>query len=270
MATPLFADVIVNGETITKAAIAAEAQNHPAPPGKPGLAWRGAARALALRTLLLQEARRQRLTPQPAEVGPGRYETDEEALIRALLEIAVTVDPPSAAAVQAEWARDPARFRAPPLWEASHILVACDGDDAAAQAAARERARDLTRKALARPADFARLAAMASDCGSKASGGALGQLGPGDTVPEFEAALRGLADGEITAAPVPTRFGWHVIRLDASAEGRTLPFEMVRTKIEAAMEKSAWAAAARNFLAGLAAKAEIAGCDLGRASDSAT
>ena len=38
------------------AAIAAEAQNHEAPKGKPGLAWRKAARALVIRELLLQEA----------------------------------------------------------------------------------------------------------------------------------------------------------------------------------------------------------------------
>ena len=44
MASPLLPEVAVNGETIPAAAIAAEAQLHPAPPGKPGLAWRAAAR----------------------------------------------------------------------------------------------------------------------------------------------------------------------------------------------------------------------------------
>ena len=46
---PLLTDVTVNGEVIPAALIAAEAQNHPAPPGKPGLAWRAAAEALAVR-----------------------------------------------------------------------------------------------------------------------------------------------------------------------------------------------------------------------------
>jgi peptidyl-prolyl cis-trans isomerase C len=49
--------VVVNGETIPAAAIALVAHNHPAPPGKPGLAWRAAARALANRDLLLQAGR---------------------------------------------------------------------------------------------------------------------------------------------------------------------------------------------------------------------
>ena len=131
MAAPLFPDLVVNGETVPHAVVAAEVQNQTAPRGKPGIAWRKAANAVAVRTLLLQEARRRGLAPEPAEVGPGRFESGEEALIRALLEQAVEIEAPDEDAVRAEWARDPSRFRAPPLWEVSHILVACDPRDAA-------------------------------------------------------------------------------------------------------------------------------------------
>ncbi|HGG63137.1 MAG TPA: peptidase, partial [Rhodobacteraceae bacterium] len=37
---PLFPDVFVNGQEISAADIAAEAQNHNAPKDKPGWAWR--------------------------------------------------------------------------------------------------------------------------------------------------------------------------------------------------------------------------------------
>ena len=262
MNAPLFPDLTVNGETVPHAVIASEAQNHEAPRGKPGIAWRKAANAVAVRTLLLQEARRRELHPQPAEVGPGRFETDEEALIRGLLETAVEVSPPSEDALRAEWARDPSRFRSPPLWEVSHILVACDPRDKAQSGAARARAVDLTALALGNPPGFAALAQDNSDCGSKASGGALGQLGPGDTVPEFEADLRTLSEGEITAEPVLTRHGWHIIRMDAVAQGGVLPFDAVRQKISDAMEKALWAAAARSFVNQLVASAEIQGADL--------
>lgn len=262
MPTALFPDLVVNGETVPHAVIAAEAQNHAAPRGKPGVAWRKAARAVAIRTLLLQEARRCGLQPDPAEVGPGRFETDEEALIRGLLEQAVVVVPPSGDAVRAEWARDPDRFRAPPLWEVSHILIACDPHDAQARAGALARAKALTGEVLADPGRFAGLAAQHSDCGSKSSGGALGQIGPGDTVPEFEAVLRGLAEGAITEEPVLTRYGWHIIRMDARAEGAVLPFEAVRQKISDAMEKASWARAARSFVDELIASADISGADL--------
>ncbi|MFV0386052.1 peptidylprolyl isomerase [Paracoccus sp. (in: a-proteobacteria)] len=261
MQTALFPELVVNGETVPRAAIAAEAQNHAAPKGKPGIAWRKAANALALRTLLLQEARRRGFRPEPAELGPGRFETGDEALIRTLLEAAIEVEAPSEDAVRAEWARDPARFRAPPLWEVSHILIACDPRDKAETAAARMRALDLAGRALADPRGFSRLAAAHSDCGSKATGGTLGQIGPGDTVPEFETALASLSEGEVTADPVLTRHGWHVIRLDGRADGAPLPFETVRPKIAAAMEKAAWARAARDFVNGLIAAAKVSGAD---------
>ncbi len=262
MNTALFPDLVVNGETVPQAAIAAEAQNHEAPRGKPGIAWRKAANAVAVRTLLLQEARRRGLTPDPAEVGPGRYETEEEALIRGLLDEAVDVARPSEDALRTEWERDPSRFRSPPLWEVSHILCACDPRDEALKHAALARAAALTERAQADPRAFGRLARENSDCGSKGSDGALGQLGPGDTVPEFEAALRRLGDGEITSEPVLSRHGWHVIRMDAVAEGEVLPYETVRPKIAEAMEKAAWAREARSFIDRLVASAEISGADL--------
>lgn len=262
MNAALFPDIVVNGERIPSAVVAAEAQNHDAPKNKPGIAWRKAANALAIRTLLLQEARRRGLQADPAETGPGRRETEEEALIRGLLEEAVSVDAPSDEDVRREWQKDPARFRSPPLWEVSHILCACDPHDDAARKDAYARAADLTAQAMANPARFSCLARDHSDCGSKSSGGALGQVGPGDTVPEFEAALRGLTDGQITTEPVLTRHGWHIVRMDAVATGSVLPFGAVKEKISDAIEKANWARRSRSFVNQLVACAEISGADL--------
>lgn len=262
METALFPDLRVNGTLIPAAAIAAEAQNHPAPRAKPGLAWRKAARALAVRHLLLEEAARRGLRARPEVVGPGRIETEDDATIRALLEAAIEVAPPTEAEVRAEWARAPERYRAPPLWEVSHILCACPPGETAEAGAARARAEGLLAALLAGGRSFADLAARDSDCGSRANGGALGQLGPGDTVPEFETVLRALSEGETTPAPVRTRFGWHIVRLDACAEGQVLPFDIVRPKLAEAMEKAAWARAARDVVAGLIASAELAGPDI--------
>ncbi|MCL4676112.1 MAG: peptidylprolyl isomerase, partial [Pararhodobacter sp.] len=161
-----------------------------------------------------------------------------------------------------EWLRDPSRFRSPPLWEVSHILVACDPRDETARAKAQDRATALLVQLRATPRDFARLAADNSDCGSKSSGGALGQLNPGDTVPEFEAALRDMAEGELSRAPILTRYGYHLIRMDAVAEGAVLPFEAVRPKISEAIEKATWAREAKVFVDALVGSAEISGVDL--------
>ena len=257
----LFPDVTVNGETIPQAAIAAEAQNHTAPKDKPGIAWRKAAQALAIRALLLQEARARGLAADPEELSPGRVETEDEALIRALLDEALTIAPVTEEAIRAEWARDPGRYRSAPLWDVSHILCACDPRDDAESAMAGSRAQAILARLKGDAKGFTS-AARESDCGSKAAGGHLGQLGPGDTVPEFELALRTLTEGGMTPAPVLSRHGWHIIRLNATAQGQVLPYETVRPKIAQALEKAAWARASRGFVETLAKGATITGASL--------
>jgi peptidyl-prolyl cis-trans isomerase C len=258
---PLLSDITVNGEVIPAATIAAEAQMHDAPKGKPGVAWRAAGRALAIRTLLLQEARKRRLVAEPVTVA-DRAETEEEALVRQLLDDAITPPAPDDEAVRAVYDRDPTKFRAPTLYEAAHILFPVRPGDAAALEAAREKATAVLADLAQTPRDFDRLARELSACSSRDVGGRLGQIATGDTVPEFEAALDRLAEGEFAAEPVATRYGLHIIRLDARVEGAVLPFETVAPRIEAMLAKSEWAKAARNFVETLAERAEVTGVDL--------
>ncbi len=263
MGSPLFPEVVVNGEVVPQAAIAAEAQNHPGPEGKPGLAWRKAASALAMRALLLQEAHKQGLHPEPRELGPQQFETDQDALVRELLEREIEAEAPSDEAVHGEWSRNPSKFRAPPIWEASHILCACDTSVQESREAALERAKRLTGLVISNPKSFASVAQQDSDCDSKTRGGSLGQLVPGGVAPEFEMALRALNDGDITKEPIETQHGCHVIRLDAYAKGAELPFDAVKEKLSEAMEKAAWAGAAAKFVDRLVGSAEISGAEIG-------
>jgi peptidyl-prolyl cis-trans isomerase C len=262
MHAALFPDLVINGEVVPHTLVANETQNHEAPKGKPGIAWRKAVNAVAIRTLLLQEARSRGIEAVRQEVGPGRFETDEEALIRELLDLTTDVASQTDDEIHAEWQKDPSRFRTPPLWEVSHILWACDPRDTEAKDKALARANAVLARVDSR--NFAPLAARESDCGSKSSGGALGQLGPGDTVPEFEAVLRTLKEGDMTPVPVLTRHGYHLIRLDAVAQGQVLPFDAVREKVAQAMEKAAWARQARQYVNQLVEAADIKGANLER------
>ena len=74
--------ISVNGAVIAREIIAREVQNHPAE--KPILAWQAAARALVVRELLLQEAKRLGIEAEPLRDPEGRFETPEEAAMRAL------------------------------------------------------------------------------------------------------------------------------------------------------------------------------------------
>ena len=254
---PLLPPVFVNGIEISAERIAAEAQNHPAPKEKPGLAWKAAARALAIRELMLQEARARGLTPDPTEVSRGQVETEDEALIRQLTEAAIQPAPADEAKLRRVYDARPDRFRAPSLYEAAHILFPRQDDMSAVRAYAEGVLADLRTK----PRRFGELARAHSACSSKENGGLLGQLGQGDTVPEFEAAMDALEEGQISDA-VETRFGLHLIRLDARARGDVLPFDTILPRLRDAHAKAAWAQAAAKFTAELVAKAQIEGVQL--------
>ncbi|MCA1778799.1 MAG: peptidyl-prolyl cis-trans isomerase, partial [Xanthomonadaceae bacterium] len=61
-------------------------------------------------------------------------------------------------------------------------------------------------------------------------GGDLGWIEPAVMMPEFENALYGLEEGEISE-PVETEFGWHLVRLDAIDPPRGQTLEEARTEI---------------------------------------
>jgi peptidyl-prolyl cis-trans isomerase C len=250
--------ISVNGAVIPRHAIAQETQHHPAT--RPLDAMQAAATALVVRALLLQEAHRLAIKAEPISDGEGRRETDEEALIRALIEREVRTPTADEAACRRHYAQHRHRFRTPDLFEARHILL---------PATLAERAA-LARAILARladdPAEFSALARAHSTCPSAATGGSLGQLGPGQTVPEFEAALARMTPGVIHPEPVETRYGLHIVALDRRIEGRGLPFEVVQPRIAAWLEEKVRRAAIRQYVSILAGRADIRGIDLAAAA----
>ena len=257
--------VSVNGVVVRHDEISREAQNHPAP--TPVAAWTAAARALAVRELLLQEARRIVMDAQPLTDGEGRTETAEEASIRSLVEREISTPIPDETACKRYYTHNLKRFRSADLYEAAHILIAARPGDRAAYAAARTEAEAVTAALLDAPERFAELASAHSACPSKAVGGNLGQLSPGDTAPEFDAALRAMAPGEISTEPVASRFGHHIIRLDRKIEGRQLSFEVVRERIADYLVDRTRHTAIAQFVARLTARAEITGVDLPTTAD---
>jgi len=248
--------VFVNGVAIDEAAIASEAQNHSARCGAEARA--AAARALAIRELLLQRASILALAPAPLRDGQGREETEEEALVRQVLEAEAIAQEPTEAECRRVYESAPQRFMMPAIYEASHILIAPAEPTAAAWADAEERAAQLV-AALQGGADFAVLASTHSDCPSSLEGGALGQLQRGDLGSELEEALLALDVGATAPAPIRTKFGWHIVRLDRRGEARRAPYEAVRDVISSALRERAGVAAAARYLRELAASAEIEG-----------
>ncbi len=82
---------------------------------------------------------------------------------------------------------------------------------------------------LNRGADFAELAKTRSkDRSAAQNGGDLGYFGQKDMVPEFTAAAFALRPGEVSATPVKTQFGWHVIKVEDKRMSSIPPYEQAR------------------------------------------
>jgi peptidyl-prolyl cis-trans isomerase C len=80
---------------------------------------------------------------------------------------------------------------------------------------------------LKKGGDFAEIAKTKSmDPSGKQNGGDLGFFSREEMVPEFSEAAFKLKDGETTADPVKTQFGWHVIRVEARRTGSPAIEEM--------------------------------------------
>lgn len=241
--------ISVNGVTIANEAIAREIQQHPAPSREE--AERRAAIALVIRELLLQRANEREIAGA----------TEEERLSN-LIDLEVAVPEPTIEEVARYYRRNGLRFMTPALYEAAHIFFPARPDDDQARAAAKARAEAVLAEVKADARRFAELARGHSACSSRDQGGSLGLVGKGDTNAELESALATMKEGTIAPAPVASRHGYHILRLDRRAPGRQLPLEQVSAWIEDHLRKASKRRAIAQYLQLLAGTATIGGIDL--------
>lgn len=190
---------------------------------------------------------RERLLARAAQAGMlegrGRGEVSfasreaEDEVIERLLEAEVPDAEPTDEECRRYYEQNPRRFTAGELVEASHILFAMT--PRVPPERLRAKAAEVHALATREPARFAALAGEYSNCPSSAQGGALGQLGRGDTVPEFEQAL---LEGErlgVLPELVTTRFGFHVVLVARRIPGRVVPYEDARSEVAAFLRRRA-------------------------------
>lgn len=264
---PVYGEVRVNGVEIAPDDIAREMQHHPAP-DQDG-AWHAAARALAIRELLLQEARRCGIPANPETDEAGREEAEADALIRQLLDEAVTPVMPGEAECRRYYDAQRHRFRTPDLFEAAHVLIEPESDDEEGWTMAEDQARTIIVEVGDDPAAFAAVAREMSACASAKQDGSLGQVRRGELLPAVQAAIEATPEGTTRREPVRSTHGWHVIRLHRKIDGHTLPFEAVRPKIAEMFGARGWSIAATRYVTALAAGAEVGGVIIGPSPDPA-
>lgn len=157
------------------------------------------------------------------------------------------------------------RFYTSPLFEAAHILYLAPPSDEIGRQAAFERAQ----KALARinkdPESFEKVAQTESACSSAKMSGHLGQITKGQTTPAFETALLAMQESEISAKPLASEFGYHIIKVHKRIDGDQLPFEAVREWIADYLKRQSWQRAFSQYVQLLAGQAKISGFQLKQA-----
>ena len=130
-------------------------------------------------------------------------------------------------------------------YRARHILVESESQ-------AKSLIASLT--AAKKPAKFEDLAKKFSkDPGSGANGGDLDWSSAGNYVKEFSDAMVGLQKGQLTAAPVKTQFGWHIIRLDDVREAQLPALQDVKPQIAQQLQQQRLA----NFQQDMRSKAKV-------------
>lgn len=188
--------------------------------------------------LLVQEARRRGLDKDP-DVKLRSEMLQRDVLANAFVQSYLREHPIGEAEIKAEYERRKQPLAGAKEYSVRHILVA---DRTVAQALIKD---------LKAGADFAKLADERSldEGASRNYGGSLGWISLDNGEKDLVDAVRGLDPGQIVPEPVRTRFGWHVLRLDAVRDVRVLPYEEVRGRLQQSLQQAQVAALERDLRA---------------------
>ena len=96
---------------------------------------------------------------------------------------------------------------------------------------------DAVTKDLNGGADFAKLAETKSKDTSANSGGDLGWFTLDSMAKPFADAVSALQPGQLTAEPVQTQFGWHVIKLEDSRAASPPAFDEVKAQVKTIVQR---------------------------------
>ena len=243
--------ITVNGIKITPDEINAEVQYHPAE--SLFSAKYEAMRALVIRELLLQRA---------AELGLCQRDKaikNPDPIIDSLLQQELRVPEADLETCRRYYDNNKSRFFTSPLFEVSHILYIVPPKDEKERHNALLKARAALEKLKISPKTFESIARNESACSSAKDGGRLGQISRGQTMPAFESALFAMKAGDLSAEPVATEVGYHIIKVHECAPGAQLPFENVAEWIARDLQKKSWNKAFHQYIQLLAGRCKISG-----------
>ncbi len=180
------------------------------------------------------------------------------------LDQSIQVPDPDEAACRRFHAAHPARYAQGERVQARHILFAVTpGVDVQAL---RQRAEHVLLAVRSAPETFAEQARTTSNCPSGELGGDLGWLSADDCAPEFAREIFGQDEAQAHIGVLPrlvhSRFGLHVVEVQAREAGVQPAFEQVQEAVAQSLRQQSFATALKQACAVLAARHEVEGADL--------
>ena len=198
---------------------------------------------------------RQLMLAQAAKLNI-KAESDDET-IGALLDQEVIVTDADEAQCRSFYEQNPASFQQGESASASHILFSLESGTV--ESLVKAKAEGILVQVKANPEHFSALAKDHSTCPSGQEGGALGQFGRGQMVPEFENAVFSTAPGAIASELVETQFGYHIIQVTDRQGGEPVAFDDVKERLREFLTEMAGRKANHAYIASLLDAAKIEG-----------
>lgn len=180
------------------------------------------------RVVMVQQAEKIGITKEPV-VQTELELARQGILVRALMADYLEQNPITEAAVQLEYDKLKQEQGEVLEYNVRHILVEDE-----------ETAQNIQNQLQDKTASFEELAkSQSKDPGSAAEDGSLGWAQADNYVGAFSAAVQATPKGEMTAAPVQTQFGWHVIEVVDQRPVAFPPMAQVREQLEEMMRQQA-------------------------------
>lgn len=178
---------------------------------------------LVSRELVYQDALKQKLDKR-ADVVAELEQVRIKILLNAAVREAMQGNPVTEEEMKKEYQAQLPKMQQPE-YKARHILVKTE-DEAKALITALERG-----------ADFSTLANEKSQDASAQDGGDLGWFPAGQMVEPFAKAVSSMKKGSHSKTPVKTQFGWHIIALDDTRQGKAPDYEAIKPQLQGFLQQ---------------------------------
>jgi peptidyl-prolyl cis-trans isomerase C len=153
---------------------------------------------------------------------------------------------------------NPEKFKRPEQVRASHILVTVAADAKPENVTEKEKAAQAILERVKKGEDFATLASeLSEDPSAKQNKGDLDFFSRDQMVQEFSDAAFSMKKDDVSAAPVRSQFGYHIIKVTDRRESETIPLDKAKPQVLAFLQRQKKQKAVENFVKEMRASADV-------------